>query len=252
VPELQAGIEEALARWAQAARGIERCAVLTGAGISAESGVPTFRGPDGLWKQYRVEELATPEAFERNPALVLEWYHYRRDLLKGIEPNAGHRAIAALEGFFETFTLITQNVDGLHVLAGSTDVVELHGNIRRDRCHRCGRRAAVPAPRECACGGPMRPDVIWFGELLPADAVERAWRAAATAQLFLVVGTSALVYPAAQLPYLAKEAEAFVVEVNTAPTPFSDEADLVLRGTAGHWLPLLVDALAAGGGSARS
>jgi len=235
-----------LAGWSAAACGAEHCAVLTGAGISAESGVPTFRGPGGLWKQHRPEDLATPEAFERNPELVREWYQYRRSLLEGIAPNAGHRALTALERYFETFTLITQNVDGLHALAGSSEVVELHGNIRRDRCHRCGRRQAASGPPECACGGPMRPDVIWFGELLPMEAVERAWRAAATAQLFLVIGTSALVYPAARIPYLAKEADAFVVEVNTATTPFSDEADLVLRGAAGHWLPLLVDALPAG------
>jgi NAD-dependent deacetylase len=237
------GDGNALRAWAEAARSADRCAVLTGAGISAESGVPTFRGPEGLWKEFRAEELATPEAFARNPALVREWYEFRRSKLAAVEPNPGHRALAALDGRFRSFTLVTQNVDGLHQQAGSRDVVELHGNIRRDRCHRCGRRQAAGGQLICDCGGPMRPDVVWFGEVLPAEAVERAWQAAASAEVFLVIGTSALVYPAAQLPYIALEAGAFLVEVNTTRTSITSEADLALQGPAGHWLPRLLEAL---------
>lgn len=234
---------KALATYFEVARSARRCAVLTGAGVSAESGVPTFRGEEGLWKSFRAEELATPEAFARNPEKVREWYQYRRDLLREIEPNEGHRALAEVETAFEEFTLITQNVDGLHAKAGSTDVIELHGNIGKDRCNRCGAIREEGEGLTCACGGPFRPAVVWFGEPLPAGAVDRAYRAAARSELFFSVGTSTRVYPAARLPYVASDAGAFVVEINPEPTPFTPHADLALRGPSGEWLPRLLGPL---------
>jgi NAD-dependent deacetylase len=232
-----------LERYFDVALAAKRCAILTGAGVSAESGVPTFRGNEGLWKEYRAEELATPEAFERNPDLVREWYEYRRDLLADIEPNEGHRALADAERAFDSFTLITQNVDGLHARAGSSDVVELHGNITHDRCNQCGTVRAVDAATICACGGPMRPAVVWFGESLPPEAIDRAIFAARNADIFFTVGTSTQVYPAAQLPYLASDAGAFVVEVNPESTPFTPIADVSIKGPSGEWLPKLLDPL---------
>lgn len=223
-----------------AVEAASRCAVFTGAGISAESGVPTFRGEEGLWKDFKAEDLATPGAFERDPETVLEWYAWRREQIGEIQPNPGHQALARAEGRFEDFVVITQNIDGLHELAGSRDVIELHGNIRRDRCHACGRRRGPgeDGPR-CTCGGRFRPDVVWFGEMLPQQALERAFEAARSAEVFLSVGTSTLVYPAAYLPFTAQEAGAFTVEINPERTPFSDQADLVLRGPSGTWLPEL-------------
>jgi len=236
--------EPDLSRYFEVARRAKHCSVLTGAGVSAESGMPTFRGEGGLWREFRAEELATQEAFSRNPDLVREWYEYRRGLLEDIEPNDGHRALAMAEEIFEEFTLITQNVDGLHQYAGSTDVVELHGNLRRDRCNDCGApRREGQEGRYCDCGGPFRPDVVWFGEALPQDAIYRAMGAAGSAELFFSVGTSTVVFPAAQLPYIAKDAGAFVVEVNPEPTPFTPLADLIVRGPSGQWLPLLIEPL---------
>ncbi len=230
-----------LSRYFEVAKGATSCAVLTGAGVSAESGMPTFRGKEGLWKEFRAEELATPEAFERNPDLVWEWYDYRRGIVEGVEPNAGHEALARAEDLFEEFTLITQNVDGLHQQAGSRNVIELHGNIRRDRCHLCSRYREEGEGRECVCGGPFRPDVVWFGEALPVGAIEEAFRAVSTADLVFTAGTSSQVYPAAQLPYTAKEYGAFVVEVNPEATPFTPLADLSVQGPSGVWLPILLD-----------
>jgi len=243
--------EPDLSRYFEVAHVANRCAVLTGAGVSVESGMPTFRGEQGLWKEYRPEELATPEAFRRNPELVWEWYEYRRGMLEGIQPNEGHRALASAEKFFGDFTLITQNIDGLHQAAGSTDVVELHGNIRRDRCHDCETGRGEEEGMECTCGGLFRPDVVWFGEALPPQAISMAFSAAQSADLFFSVGTSTMVYPAAQLPYLAKDAGAFVVEVNPEPTPFTPLADLAVRGSSGQWLPRMLDPLGspAGGGN---
>jgi NAD-dependent deacetylase len=232
-----------LTRYFEVALAATRCAVLTGAGVSAESGVPTFRGEEGLWREYRAEELATPEAFARNPELVREWYDYRRGLLADIEPNEGHRALADAERAFEMFTLVTQNVDGLHARAGSSDVVELHGNIRHDRCDGCGTVRVADGATTCTCGGPMRPAVVWFGEALPPEAIERAFFAAQNADIFFTVGTSTQVYPAAQLPYLASDAGAYVVEVNPEPTPFTPIADVSIRGPSGEWLPELLDPL---------
>jgi NAD-dependent deacetylase len=226
--------------------GVRRVAVLTGAGISAESGVPTFRGQDGLWKQYRAESLATPEAFERDPALVWEWYDWRRGLIAPVEPNAGHRVLAGWEGMFEDFAVITQNVDGLHAKAGSRAVVELHGNIWRLRCTREGtvletRETPLPRlPPVCPkCGALFRPHIVWFGEALDPAVLDRAYRLSEACQAMLVVGTSAVVHPAASLPAAAARAGAKIVEINVEPTPLTEQADYFLPGKAGEILPLL-------------
>jgi len=224
-------------------------AVLTGAGISAESGIPTFRDAlTGLWEKFRPEELATPEAFEANPRLVWDWYAWRREMVAKAEPNAGHRALVAIESRCRErdvdFTLVTQNVDGLHLAAGSDRVIELHGNIRRVKCfarhhpvESWAQSDAVPAcPR---CGSLLRPDVVWFGESLPPDALAAAVAAARTCEVFLCVGTSTVVEPAASLPFIALEAGARVIEVNPQPTPLSARASVSLRGTAGEILPQL-------------
>ena len=220
--------------------------MLTGAGISAESGVPTFRGQGGLWKQFRAEDLATPEAFARNPRLVWEWYDSRRAALAQVEPNAGHRALAELEARKPRFTLVTQNVDGLHDRAGSRNVLKLHGDIWALRCLKCGserrdERTPLPElPPSCECGGMLRPGVVWFGEPLPAEAWERAQKATREAEVLLVVGTSATVYPAAGLVPLAMSAGARVIECNVEETPFSSGLDRSLRGRAGELLPQLI------------
>jgi len=236
---------EALAE-ARAAIGAARAlVVLTGAGISAESGVPTFRGAGGLWRNHRSEDLATPEAFARDPRIVWEWYDWRRGLVAAAEPNAGHRALARLEAAGTPITLVTQNVDGLHERAGSRDVVRLHGSLWTLRCTRCDRerldlRVPLPAlPPRCACGGIERPAVVWFGEALPAEALGRAIRAAGVADVLLVVGTSAVVWPAAGLVPYALAAGARVIEVNPEPGAFS-HAVLALRGPAGSVLPEIV------------
>ena len=224
-------------------------AVLTGAGVSAESGVPTFRDAQtGLWAQFDPQKLATPDAFRRNPKLVWDWYAWRRKLVAKAEPNAGHRALAILEGRVSDFVLITQNVDGLHRRAGSRNVVELHGNIGRVKCSRENTivehwtEVGDEVPRCAGCGAPLRPDVVWFEETLPPDALQAAEDAARRCQILLVVGTSAEVYPAAALPYYAKSAGATIVEINPNPTPLSDAADYVLRDPAGAVLPALVAA----------
>jgi len=231
-------------------RKADRVVVLTGAGISAESGVPVFRGAGGLWRQFRPEELATPEAFERNPQVVWEWYLWRRDRIAAAAPNAGHVAIARLERTRPGLTLLTQNVDGLHERAGSANPVELHGNIWRVRCARnCGYRirdneAAQPRTvLHCECGEWLRPDVVWFGEMLAAGTLETARQSVLQADIVLVVGTSAAVYPVAALPRIAHERRARIVEINVDETPLSDEADAVLRGPAGEILPALERAL---------
>ena len=220
--------------------------MLTGAGISAESGVPTFRGPGGLWKQFRAEDLATPEAFERDPRLVWEWYDSRRTALAAVQPNAGHLALAEIERRKPRFTLVTQNVDGLHDRAGSRNVVKLHGDIWAVRCQQCGRerrdqRTPLPQiPPRCDCGGLLRPDVVWFGEPLPRGARERAEQAVREAELLLVVGTSATVYPAAGLIPLSMSAGARVIECNMEETPYSSAVSRSFRCPAGELLPQLV------------
>ncbi len=224
--------------------------VLTGAGISAASGVPTFRGKDGLWNKFNPEELANVDAFLKNPELVWEWYQWRRNLIKNVKPNLGHYALVDLEGFYNEFTLITQNVDNLHQLAGSRNVIELHGNIMRNKCHNCGRLYEREVefkngelPTCPHCGGLIRPDVVWFGEMLPADAIQSAQQAAAAAEVFFSIGTSAQVEPAASLPYLAKGNGAYLVEINPEPTPLTDVADEAFLMPAEDVLPLLVIAL---------
>lgn len=243
--------EEALpAKLAGALAGFERWVVMTGSGISAESGVPTFRDAQtGLWEQYEAEELATPEAFASNPQLVWDWYVWRRELIVKAEPNAGHRALARLEALKPELTLVTQNVDGLHQRAGSVDVVEFHGRIDRDRCFACGRIPAAPVdsdkrPPPCpSCDGLLRPDVVWFGESIPATALQTAIDAATHCELFLSVGTSSLVHPAAGLAQAAADHGALVVEINTNPTPLTSRADFPLQGLATFWLPAIVAAI---------
>ena len=223
-----------------------RVAVLTGAGISAESGVPTFRGDGGLWKDYKAEDLATPEAFVKDPRLVWEWYNWRRELIAKVLPNAAHKALVQLEIRKREFTLITQNVDGLHDRAGSGRMLKLHGDIWRMRCTVCGanwpdRRAPLPKiPPHCACGGLARPGVVWFGEPLPDGMMKEAEHAAGAAEVFLVIGTSAVVYPAAGLVPYAKHGGARVIEINTDDTPFTNLVDCALRGPAGELLPQLL------------
>ena len=224
--------------------------ILTGAGVSAESGVPTFReAQTGLWAKFDPEELATPEAFRRNPRLVWEWYAWRRERVAGAKPNPGHLAIAAMESFFSRFLVITQNVDGLHQRAGSRNVSERHGNINRTKCFEEGTivsqwaNAGEVPPRCPACGGFLRPDVVWFNESLPELELNRATQATAGCDLFLSIGTSTVVYPAASLPFAAKRNGATVVEINPDPTPFTPEADFVLAGAAGIILPELLAAI---------
>jgi NAD-dependent deacetylase len=221
-------------------------AVLTGAGISAESGIPTFRGAGGLGKNYKPEDLATPEAFARDPRLVWEWYNWRRELIAKAAPNAAHLALAQLEIRKPRFTLITQNVDGFDDRAGSRRILKLHGDIWRMRCTVCGanwpdRRAPLPSiPPHCHCGGLARPAVVWFGEPLPDGMMNEAEHASASADVFLVIGTSAVVYPAAGLVPHASQSGAKVIEINLDPTPFSAMVDCALQGAAGELLPKLL------------
>ncbi len=231
---------------AEALAAAKRVAVLTGAGVSAESGVPTFRGQDGLWRQFRAESLATPEAFERDPKLVWEWYDWRRGLIAPVEPNPGHRVLAAWQDLFPEFSLITQNIDGLHGKSGSRDVVELHGNIWKLRCTREGTVSEVrgtPLPRLppicLSCGALLRPHVVWFGESLDPAVLERAFRLSESCGLMLVVGTSSVVQPAASLPFAAARGGATVVEINPEPTPLTPHADVFLAGRSGEILPVL-------------
>jgi NAD-dependent deacetylase len=222
--------------------------VLTGAGVSAESGISTFRDPDGLWADFKPEDLATPEAFRRNPKRVWEWYAWRREKIKTVRPNPGHFALAELEMFFPKFTLITQNVDGLHLLAGSKNVLELHGNIHRNKCFTCQNIypeevESKEIPPRCNCGGWLRPDLVWFGEMLPAGVLEKSYDLARDCEIFFSVGTSALVHPAASLPICAKERSAFLVEINPNQTEISHLADQVILGKSGEILPQLVSSL---------
>ncbi|HTY00269.1 MAG TPA: NAD-dependent deacylase [Bacteroidota bacterium] len=215
----------------------------TGAGVSAESGVPTFRGPDGIWAKFKPEELASMEAFMKNPALVWEWYAHRRTIISAVQPNPGHVALAALENVIPRVTVVTQNIDNLHRRAGSKRLFELHGNIERSYCMKCGKaypdigvveKGSIP---RCNCGGTIRPDVVWFGEMLPEGAWEASVAATTNADMFFSIGTSAVVYPAASLPFLAKRNGALVVEINPDPTPLTESADWYLQGPSGVLLP---------------
>ena len=230
-------------------RAARQVAVLTGAGISAESDIPTFReAQTGLWSKYDPQELATPEAFQKNPKLVWEWYAWRRELVAKAKPNAGHVALAELARRIPQFTLITQNVDNLHQDAGSQNVIELHGNIRRTKCSLEGvivvtwvDTGEVP-PRCPHCGARLRPDVVWFGEPLPAEALNAAIEAATTCDLFFSIGTSGLVEPAASLARVALQHRAAVIEINPTATPLSAAATFILHAPAGEVLPQLVRA----------
>ncbi len=241
-----------LDRARQALALARRVVVLTGAGVSAESGVPTFRGPDGLWRNHDVARLATPQAFRQDPALVWEFYNWRRELLSKCQPNPAHLALARLEGLKPDLALITQNVDGLHRRAGSNNLLEIHGNLWRLRCLGCGRettdeRVPVPYPPLCeGCGGLLRPAVVWFGEPLEPRVLKKAARLSQSSDLMLVIGTSALVYPAASLTPLAKQAGATVIEVNVEKTPHTAVTDIHLQGRAGEVVPSLVALAAAG------
>jgi NAD-dependent deacetylase len=221
-------------------------AVLTGAGVSAESGIPTFRGAGGLWKNFRAEDLATPQAFARDPMLVWEWYDWRRQQIAKAQPNAGHAALVKLEERSPRFALITQNVDGLHDLAGSRRILKLHGDIWQLRCTACRavwteRRSPLgELPPRCGCGALARPGVVWFGEPLPDGIMTEAENAASSADVFIVAGTSAVVYPAAGLVPYARRAGAKVIEVNPEETAFSTSVDCWLRGKSGEILPQLI------------
>jgi NAD-dependent deacetylase len=236
--------DELRSRFARA----QRVLVLTGAGVSAESGVPTFRGggQTAAWKGMPFDVISSGAMLERDLPAVWEWFNYRRGVLRTLKPNPAHHAIARWEDRFDEFTLVTQNVDGLHVSVGSRYVIELHGSVWRARCVTCqshrdlresDHETGVPACRDC--GDPMRPDVVLFGEMLPAGAFERAEMAAKSCDLCFVIGTSAVVYPAASIPEVARSGGAFVVEVNPERTPLSDMCDEVLAGKAGEILPLL-------------
>ena len=241
--------ENAIERAREWLRTASRAAALTGAGISAESGIPTFRGAGGLWRNFRPEDLATPEAFARDPKTVWEWYDWRRGLIRDAKPNLGHYALAQLERRMGgRFVLITQNVDGLHNRAGSERVLKLHGDIWWTLCTACGDvrsdfRVPLPElpPRCAACGGLLRPGVVWFSEPLPARTWEQAEEAARTCDVLIVAGTSAVVYPAASLAPLAKRHGARIIEINTEATPLSGEADLCLKGPSGEILPQIIE-----------
>jgi NAD-dependent deacetylase len=227
----------------------ERVVALTGAGVSQESGLRTFRDPQtGLWARHRPEDLASPEAFRRDPKLVWDWYAWRREALKGVRPNPGHYALVEFERRIPHFTLITQNVDGLHRMAGSQTVFELHGNIQRVRCSGCGtfteawQELEDEVPRCKLCGGLLRPDVVWFGEPLPRHDLEASVEAARSCHLFLSIGTSGVVQPAASLAHAAHNRGAVLVEVNPNATPLTPKVDFFLQGKSGEVLPALLQA----------
>jgi NAD-dependent deacetylase len=231
-----------------------RLVVFTGAGVSAESGLGTFRGAGGFWETFRAEDLATPQAFARDPVLVWRWYSERFAAMRAAEPNAAHREIAIWQERFASVVVVTQNIDRLHQRAGSRDVLELHGTIWTARCQGCGFEIDMPSaidlasgggPPRCGCGGRMRPSVVWFGERLPEHVFERAAEEAAKADVFLAVGTSATVYPAAGLIEIAAESGAKVIEVNREETPLSRLAHRTIRASAGEALPALTPELLA-------
>jgi NAD-dependent deacetylase len=228
-------------------RKAARVAVLTGAGVSQESGLRTFRDAQaGLWAQYRPEELATPRAFASTPKLVWDWYAHRRRAARGAQPNAGHYALVEMEKKVPNFTLITQNVDGLHHLAGSKKILELHGNVLNVRCSQCGTFAddwseeSEEVPRCKKCNGLLRPNVVWFEESLPREQLESAVRAARNCQVFFSIGTSGVVQPAAALAHAAQDEGAVVVEINADPTPLTPNVDFAFHGKSGEILPELV------------
>lgn len=224
----------------------QKIGVLTGASISAESGIATFRGKDGIWTKLNPGELASMDAFLKNPQRVLEWYDHRRSIIESVKPNAAHKTLADMEPYFDSFVISTQNIDGLHVQAGNTNVYELHGSILRNRCNECGKKTddVVPGSMpKCECGGLIRPDVVWFGEVLPIDVLDASFAVAQEADVYFSIGTSASVYPAAYLPVEAKKNGAFVIEINLEPTELSDYVDVSYHGRAGEILPELWTAI---------
>ena len=230
------------------ASNCSRIVVLTGAGISAESGVPTFRGKEGLWGKFRPEELATMDAFMANPEIVWEWYNWRRDLMGKVEPNLGHHAITDLEKLSEKFTLITQNVDGLHQIAQTKNILELHGNIYRNKCVQCNKIFEETIeidpsniPNCHLCGGKIRPDIVWFGEMLDRRIIDQAFADSENSEIFFSVGTSAVVHPAASLPITAKQSGAILVEINMETTPLTSYADYFIEGKSGVILPKIIE-----------
>lgn len=233
-------------------RGTSSIFVMTGAGVSAESGIPTFRGAEGLWRNYSVQDLATPDAFRKNPHLVWEWYRWRQNIILNAQPNSAHYALAELERISEHFLLLTQNVDNMHQRAGSSNVLELHGNIFRVRCCECGKVSPSPSFDEtsndvpnCECGGLLRPDVVWFGETIPSVIWTESLDYLNTAQAVVFCGTSGVVWPAAAIPGIAKEIGIRSIEINLEPTPFSSTVDVSIMKKAGEALPRIVKALAA-------
>lgn len=244
---------EGLRRAAEILAGAAKVVVSTGAGISKESGIPTFRDAmEGLWARFDPHALATEEGFRANSARVWSWYAWRRQRVAEAQPNAGHRALVGMEEIVPALTVVTQNVDGLHGVSGTSDLVELHGSLRRVKCLDAGHpyRGALPpfaegeeqSPPPCpVCGSPLRPNVVWFGEALPRDATERAWQLAEECDALLLVGTSGTVWPAAELPLVARRAGARVIEVNPHPSELTHAADVFLQGPAGDVLPVLLD-----------
>jgi NAD-dependent protein deacetylase/lipoamidase len=230
-------------------RTAERAVVFSGAGVSRESGLDTFRGAGGLWEKMRPEELATPQAFHHDPGKVWSWYGWRYDRATAVQPNPAHLALVEWEELFPEFLLVTQNVDGLHRRAGTRSLLELHGTLLRARCERCGRTRdmgeALAESREeppvCSCSGRFRPAVVWFGESLDASVLSRAYEEASGCDLFVSVGTSSTVYPAAGLIEVAHRGGACLIEVNPEPTPFSPLADLRIAAPAGEALPRLTE-----------
>lgn len=228
-------------------KSAKKVVVLTGAGVSAESGIKTFRDPDGFWAQYRAQDLASPEGFFANPKLVWSWYQERRRVIYSTSPNPGHISIAKMQDIFPDFHLITQNVDRLHQQAGSKDVIELHGNIIENHCQNCGKfhteeidLSTDELPPCKYCGGKIRPSVVWFGEMLPVEAITKAEEVSYNCDVFFSVGTSAEVYPAANLPVIAKRAGAFLIEVNPNRTALTPYADYIINEPSGTGLPKLL------------
>lgn len=241
-------MEKEIARAYELIRDSEAVTVLTGAGISSESGIPTYRGQEGLWRNYSPQELATAEAFSRDPKLVWEWYDSRRAVMKDAKPNPGHFAVTTLERKKKDFTLITQNIDGLHLVAGTRNVIELHGSLWEIRCVKCDRvekNYQVPLPElppKCArCDEPMRPNTVWFEEIIPMERIDRSLFAIERSDLVLIIGTSGVVEPAASMGLIAKKSEKAVVEINIEVTPGTGLYDASILGKSGEVLPLLVN-----------
>ncbi|MFP4460286.1 MAG: NAD-dependent deacylase [Candidatus Zixiibacteriota bacterium] len=226
--------------------------IFTGSGVSAESGIPTFRGNEGYWAQFSPQQLASEDGYLDHPDIVWKWYLERRQKALETRPNPAHSSFADMQDFFEKVVIATQNIDKLHQRAGSLDVLELHGSLFRSKCRNCENVWDDENTKftddfhicpSCSSPRSVRPDVVWFGEPLPYNILQRAIKEAEDADIFIVAGTSAVVYPAAQLPYIAKQHMAFLIEINTEPTPITSIADLTLRGKAGEILPKLVDVI---------